>query len=622
MLGKSQVDELLRKRLWKLKMELENAGIYSVPVPGLHRHILCPKCRGGDSEEKSLNLAISDDGEHALWACHHDICRWEGRIMASGEGNAYSRSSPYFNNKTTQKPGNDKKPYRVLTEDELMLKPLQKQVHEFFSKRKISVETLRRNAVRQRECKDFLTIAFTYRRDGKLVNCKYRTLDKKFWQEKNTERILYGLDDIKRASEIIIVEGEIDKLSLEEAGFLNCVSVPDGAPAKVSPKELPHEEEDKKYEYLWNCKSYLEKATRIILATDSDPPGQALTEELARRLGKERCWKVTWPKRNDKEMCKDANEVLMHLGPEALKQAIKNADFYPVQGLFNFRKYFPEIDDYFYKRHGYELGVSTGWRCVDEFYKVVPGELTMITGIPNSGKSEWIDALLCNLNKNNNWKFALCSMENQVREHARKLLEKHTQKPFFDESYGACAERMSVEDLERGKRWLHDTFSLIRCENDDLPSIDWVLKRAKAAVLRDGVCGLVIDPYNELDHQRMSSQTETEYVSQILSKIKRFAQHHMCHVWFIAHPKQLKNWDGKPPNIYDISGSAHFINKCDNCIIIHRNRSADRPIDQVQVCVRKVRNKVVGCLGDAFLTYNTVTGEYADDCHGPGVKAS
>lgn len=48
---------------------------------------------------------------------------------------------------------------------------------------------------------------------------------------------------------------------------------------------------------------------------------------------------------------------------------------------------------------------------------------------------------------------------------------------------------------------------------------------------------------------------------------------------------QLQNWVGGAPNLYDISGSAHFINKCDNGIVIHRNRDPEAgPMDQVQVC--------------------------------------
>lgn len=93
---------------------------------------------------------------------------------------------------------------------------------------------------------------------------------------------------------------------------------------------------------------------------------------------------------------------------------------------------------------------------------------------------------------------------------------------------------------------------------------------------RYGIRGLVIDPYNELDHRRPAHQLETEYVSQMLTKIKRFAQHHDVHVWFVAHPKQLREWKGQAPNLYDISGSAHFINKCDNGVVIHRNRDPDQ----------------------------------------------
>lgn len=97
---------------------------------------------------------------------------------------------------------------------------------------------------------------------------------------------------------------------------------------------------------------------------------------------------------------------------------------------------------------------------------------------------------------------------------------------------------------------------------------------------------------------------------------------------------QLQNWNGQAPNMYDISGSAHFINKCDNGIVIHRNHDKELgPLDRVQVifylllliltiyhfincglnsihingdkvCVRKVRNKVIGGIGDAYLSYN------------------
>ncbi|KAM7500468.1 hypothetical protein LguiA_024882 [Lonicera macranthoides] len=528
--------------------------------PGQYSRLLCPKCKGGDSKEKSFSLFIAEDGNSAFWTCFRAKCGWRGSTRAFAD----AKSSYEKMNKVPKV-----KQLRKVTEEDLELEPL----------------------------------------------CS---------EEEDTEKIFYGLDDIQGASDIIIVAGEMDKLSMEEAGFRNCVSVPDGSSASVSTKDLPSEAEDTEYQYLWNCKEYLQKASRIILATNGDQPGQALAEELARRVGRERCWRVRWPKKNESDHFKDINEVdilicdiiplplsavLMCKGPSALREVIENAELYPIQGLRDFKNYANEIEGYYHQTFGYELGVSTGWRALDDLYNA--RELTIVTGVPNSGKSEWIDALLCNLNETVGWKFALCSMENTVREHARKLLEKHIKKPFFNVGYGESVERMSFEDLEQGKKWLSDTFYPIRCENDCLPDIDWVLGLAKSAVLRHGVNGLVVDPYNELDHQRRDSQTETEYVSQLLTKVKRFAQHHSCHVWFVAHPRQLQQWDGSPPNMYDISGSAHFINKCDNGVVIHRNRDPKSgPIDQV--CVRKVRNKVAGNIGDAFLSYNRVTGEFMD----------
>ncbi|CAM6056228.1 unnamed protein product [Sphagnum tenellum] len=589
--------------------------------PGAFR-MTCPKCLGGSSKEKSLCVTIPEDGTHAVWICHRGKCGWKGSTHSGVRVRGAVATNYSIGTRTNGGVKSAVKPVKrtrgksniVHTVESLGLEPLGPRILSYLEGRGLSKETIAQNYVMQ--CQNYnngLSIAFPYLQDGRILNCKFRDADKKFWQVKDATKILYGLDNIKNCTEIVIVEGEIDKLAMHEAGIFNCVSVPDGAPPNVSSDELPAPEDDKKYEYLWNCKEYFEKATRIILATDSDEPGQALAEELARRLGRERCWRVNWPEKAEGELFKDANEVLRGLGHEGVKDLIEHAELYPIRGLFSFREFFKEIDDYYHLRLGDEKGVSTGWRSLDEIYRVVPGELTIVTGVPNSGKSEWIDALICNLNKNRHWTFALCSMENKVREHARKLIEKHIGQPFFDASYANSIPRMSKEDLERGKKWLQQNFFLIRHEDEQLPSVEWVLNLAKAAVLRHGIRGLVIDPYNELDHQRPGNQTETEYVSQMLTKIKRFAQHHDCHVWFVAHPKQLQVWKGEAPGLYDVSGSAHFINKCDNGIVIHRNRDASHgPLDQVEVLVRKVRNKVAGTIGDASLRYNRTTGLYED----------
>ncbi len=516
------------------------------------------------------------------------------------------------------------------------LKPVSSHagVAAFFASRGISEEILARNGVgvtrsynpAARATVD--AIVFPFRRAGVTVNSKYRAADAKvFWQSKGGEKVLYGLDDIVDAEQVIIVEGEMDKLALEAAGYRNCVSVPDGAPAKVRDGPTPQPEEDRKFSYLWNCRAHLDRVKSFIIATDADEPGQALAEELARRLGRERCWRVHWPGAAADDTAgkpatppeaarKDANEVLMKDGAEALSRLIEAAEPVPIRGLFQFADFGEEIDRYYgLDLHAELRGVQTGWENVDKLYRVVPGELSIVTGVPNSGKSEWVDALMVNLANSQGWSFALCSMENKVHEHARKLIEKFVGRPFFDStSYANGARRMSPDELARGKAFLDSHFVLIRHEDDELPSIDWVLGLARAAVMRFGIRGLVIDPYNELDHRRPVNVSETEYVSQMLTRIKRFAAHNDVHVWFIAHPRQMAAWRGEAPGLYDISGSAHFVNKCDNGLVVHRVRteSKEYEVGQVRIIVQKVRNKVAGRIGETTLNYDRANGRYID----------
>ncbi|QDZ17753.1 Twinkle-like protein [Chloropicon primus] len=582
--------------------------------PGTQR-TSCPKCLGGTDKEKSLSVTIKEDGEF-VYHCFRGSCGFRG-----GSGNfAGSSSSP--KSKQGGLPDQNLVPLRGSKKDSYavprpkFLPVLPPQVLHFFTKRGISKETLDRSKVQAewtmcpQKGHNALAVAFPYYENGELVNIKYRLADEKvFWQVKGAKKVLFGLDDIVNESTIIIVEGECDKLALQQAGFSNCVSVPDGAPSKVSENGVPASaEEDKKFSYIWNCRTQLDYASRILIGTDSDEPGQALGEELARRLGKERCWSLKWP-----EGCKDANDTLQRHGVAGMQAVLDAPEAFPIRGLFDFKMFQDDILSYYGLKDADERrGVSTGWSNVDECYRVVPGELTIVTGVPNSGKSEWIDALLYNIATNSGWCFALCSMEKKVREHGRQLLEKHVGKPFFDAPYARGEKRMSQEEVEAGLEWLSERFFLIRHEDEMLPNIDWILDIGKAAVMRYGIRGLVIDPYNELDHQRPDSRSETEYVSQMLTKIKRFAQHYDCHVWFVAHPKQLQNWKGEAPDLYDISGSAHFINKADNGLVIHRSRDTSDPASMraAQIFVRKVRNKAAGHIGDCTLYYDRRSGRY------------
>jgi twinkle protein len=263
-------------------------------------------------------------------------------------------------------------------------------------------------------------------------------------------------------------------------------------------------------------------------------------------------------------------------------------------------------------QQGLPKGCLTGWPNLDEFYTIAPGQWTLVTGIPGSGKSEWLDALLVNVARRYDWRFALYSPENSPTEvHVAKLLEKYSGKPFRD----GPTPRMNSTEVVEAIGWLEAHFAFVRPGGEQPASIDQILDECWTWIdlEKERPAGIVIDPWNELEHMRPERQPETEYISDTLSRLRRFARHSHCHVWIVAHPRILhRDRDGKRPipTPYDVSGSAHWYNKADNCITIHRDQADPAKAKAVEVHVQKIRFKHIGKVGLAELLYDTVSGQY------------
>lgn len=438
-------------------------------------------------------------------------------------------------------------------------------------------------------------VGFPYmNKDGVPYAIKWRATGDKRFICQGAPQTFWGSETIAEGQDVVIVEGEIDALSVREAGFI-AVSVPNGAPMKVSEGKVDPAE-DIKFRFVWHAREALAKASRVIIATDNDNPGNALAEEIARRIGKAKCWRVTWPD-------KDANDMLLKEGAAAIKEFIDSeAVPWPVAGLYDVLHYEALLNDLYVK--GIGRGESTGFSSIDPLYTVVPGQVTIVTGIPSSGKSEFVDAIIMNLAMEKRWKFAICSFENPAPFHIAKLAEKFTGKPF----HHGPTPRMSKDELTDCMEFLDDHFAFID-QQDGLPStIDSILERATAAVQRLGIRGLVIDPFNYIDMKR--DMSETQEVSDMLTKVRSFAKAHDVHVWFVAHPaKMLRSADGKVPvpRGYDISGSASWFSKADVGLSVHRQEG-----EPVEIHIWKCRFKWVGSQGMALLGYDIVNGKYSD----------
>lgn len=318
----------------------------------------CPRC--SHLRKKRLYPCLHADLDQGLWHCHH--CGWSGSLK-QGE---FQRAAIH---RTYRKPDYVKQS-----------SPLTSAALEFFTKRGITEAVLMRNMVSSGKTyfpqteSEHQSMLFPYRRRGEAVNIKHRSFDKLFRLEGGCERILFGLDDI--GDQLVWVEGEVDKLSLETAGILSCVSVPDGAPP-------PHSKNyESKFDFLDAVE--LARASTHLIAVDRDPPGLRLRDELVRRLGPEKCRIVDWP-----DGCNDANDVLVQFGVDTLLDCIKNARELPIVGAHTVSDYMDDIHRIY--REGIPRGVSTGWVNVDKHYKVRPGDVTVITGSPNSGKALALD---------------------------------------------------------------------------------------------------------------------------------------------------------------------------------------------------------------------------------------
>ena len=270
---------------------------------------------------------------------------------------------------------------------------------------------------------------------------------------------------------------------------------------------------------------------------------------------------------------------------------------------------------------GLPSGDKTGWPSVDKHYTVVPGQLTILTGWPGAGKSEWLDALLVNLARQG-WRTAIFSPENQpVDLHIAKLLEKLSGKPF---GMGPTA-RMSLDEVREFNDDLGQWFAFIDPPQEDGLTAWEVIEAAQPYLSQFEIGskrGLVIDPWNELEHWRPKELTETEYVSQTLSRVRNWARKQSVHVWIVAHPAKMRREDGKLPIPKPdmIAGSQHWWNKADCAITVWRDfEKIDARL--VQIHVQKIRFKNVGRPGVIELDYDRVTGRYSEPKRQPELVA-
>ena len=486
----------------------------------------CPFCGGGEKADKytfALNL------DKNTYNCKRGKCGKAGTFFNLAK--MYDETATKEKSKYKPKKVSYKKPSKR------NLRGMTDRGIEYLAERLISGATIEKNKI---ITDDNGNIAFPFfDEENDFVFLKYRSIvEKKMWREAQTKPILYGMQHCDNEYPLIIVEGEMDKLTLDECSVINAVSVPSGS-------------ED--FDWVDNCYYWLMQFQEVIIFGDNDSAGQKMTEELARRVGEFKCKVVDIEYYKE---CKDANEIYSKYGKEHIIKAIQNAKDYQISGLIRL------ADS---KTFDLESAVKVHSNIdeLDKYMSFMMGQVTIWTGINSSGKSTFISQILIESMQQD---FNVCAYSGELPAPVFR---------FWLELQMAGVKNISGGKVKPNKvrllrQWYEDKFYFMDCFNDGvddeiLRTFEYVYKRYKVKVfLIDNLMTTVYSDANEKDYYRKQSL--------FMGKVVKFAHKYNVHVHVVAHPKKV---EGRVTKM-DVGGLAELTNRVDNVISIHRLSNAEK----------------------------------------------
>jgi len=426
----------------------------------------CPECSHKRKPENQKIKCLGVNLDKRCWRCNH--CGWDGGLPPI-------ENSTYMEQKSYTKPT-----WKNKTD-------LSTKMVQWFENRGISQNTLIKLKVTEdktyipqvkaeRNC-----IQFNYFRDDELVNTKSRDGQKNFKLHSGAELIFYNLNSLKNAKECYIVEGEMETLTLEECGIIRegvgGVSVPNGANTKSN-----------NLQYIDNCIELFDKIEKIYIATDDDIAGRKLREDLAERLGKERCYYLTYKGKKDLNEVlapKDEKGKLIEKNIQAVIECCAEKKEFPLIGVFPTSVFADELKDLYH--NGLDMGIGIGIPEFDKLLKFSKGYLTVVTGVSSHGKSSMLDQICVLLALRHGWKFAFYSPENRpTKLHLSNIIKKIVGKNWFGN------EKLSEIEMNHGEigytEWEYNRsngrFDVIHAGDTCHKDIDnWITKEQRQAII-------------------------------------------------------------------------------------------------------------------------------------------
>lgn len=268
---------------------------------------------------------------------------------------------------------------------------------------------------------------------------------------------------------------------------------------------------------------------------------------------------------------------------------------------------------------GKARGTTTYFPKFDERFTWKKNEISLVIGLPNSGKTEFVLQLMLLKSLFEDCKWAIFSPENYPEDEFYDALIHSFIGKTTDPYWGT--QQMTMSEYELGYNFIRTHFFYIYPE--EAHSIEEVESRFTYLVEEEKISGVLVDPFNQLELE-MGSRDD-KFLSKFLTARKRYAIEKDLYYIMTAHPKGLaKSKEGKyeAPDIYDINNGAMWGNKMDNIMSVFRpNYHTDPSSTEVEVHVKKIKKqKLVGIPGICCFDFNRKSNRYFIDGSSPFEK--